>query len=469
MPHMLSSEGPPVATGDINSDGLDDFYIGGAKYQSGELFIQRESGSFEEANIEAFKQDKNFEDVDAVFFDANNDGATDLYVVSGGNESSARSDAYQDRIYLNDGNGQFLRITDALPPMRTNGSTVAPADFDADGDLDLFVGSRSVPGSYGVSPNNYILQNDGNGRFRDITDQISSELRNIGMVTDAVWRDINGDDRPDLIIIGEWMPITVFLNRDGLLEDNTGSAGFSATHGWWNTIEPGDFDNDGDIDFLAGNLGLNSYFSASVDEPLLLYLKDFNQDGQIDPIIAYTEDGKEYPAATRDALLSELSYLRSDFRTYEDFAGQTMQQIFGDQLNDEIQIKKAVTFSSALLENKGDGTFALHELPSEVQFSPVFAISSYDFNGDGNKDALIGGNFHDVKPSFGGRYDAGYGWYLEGNGDGSFSISSPLETGFVVKGETRDIKVIHTGDNRFLINVARNDDELLIFDISRNN
>ena len=466
IPHMLSTQGPPLAVADVNNDGLDDFYIGGAKHYGGGLFIQKHSGNFEKSSTEVFEKDRMYEDVDATFFDANNDGSPDLYVVSGGSEYSAQTDSYQDRLYFNDGSGQFIRVTGAIPPIRENGGVVAPADFDGDGDMDLFIGSRSVPRSYGVTPNSYLLQNNGSGRFQDVTDTVSDTLRRAGMVTDAVWEDINGDQSPDLIVVGAWMPIKVFINRKGILEEKTNTWGLSKSHGWWNGIEAGDFNNDGDIDFLVGNLGLNSFLKASQQEPLKLYLKDFNDDGQKDPIIAYTEGGKEYPVAPRDELLNHLKYLRSKYKTYGDFAGQTIQQIFGDQLDENIDVKESYVLSSSYLENTGDGSFTVHVLPDRAQFSPIFDFSIDDFDGDGFTDALAGGNFVDIKPSLGGRYDASYGWLLKGMENGKFEVSDIMESGFIAEGETREIEVLKGADNRSLILVARNDNSLLLFETS---
>ncbi|NGP76622.1 VCBS repeat-containing protein [Balneolaceae bacterium YR4-1] len=464
VPHMLSTQGPAMASGDVNGDGLDDFYVGGAKNQSGTLYIQSENGEFESASTSAFNSDRIYEDTDAAFFDANGDGAPDLYVVSGGNEFMAQSNSYQDRLYLNDGNGEFIKIEGALPPIRENGAVIAPADFDADGDIDLFLGNRSVPGSYGTIPRSYLFQNDGNGRFRDVTDVLSEGLVDAGMITDASWQDVNGDAIPDLVLSGTWMPISIFINSDGIIKNRTADYGLAESNGWWNTLEPGDFDGDGDIDFLAGNLGLNSYLKASREEPLKLYVKDFNEDGQLDPVLAYTESGKEYPAHPRDELLTNFKYLRSEFRTYGDFAGKSMQQIFGEQLEDSISIKYINQLSSSYLENDGTGGFTLHELPVEAQFTPIFAIKSADFNDDGIPDALIGGNFFDVKPSLGGRYDAGYGLYLRGSGEGHFEAVDLLKSGFVLKGEVREIDLLRIAGGRRLIPVARNNDSLLLFE-----
>ncbi|MGK7371276.1 MAG: VCBS repeat-containing protein, partial [Candidatus Halalkalibacterium sp. M3_1C_030] len=462
-PYMLSTQGPAMAVADVNKDGLDDLFIGGAKNQSGNLFIQDNSGAFRQSSPSIFQQDKNFEDVDAAFFDANNDGAPDLYVVSGGNEFSAQSNSYQDRLYLNDGNGQFIRVDGALPPMRENGGVVAPTDFDADGDTDLFIGNRSVPGSYGSIPKSYLLQNDGSGRFRDVTEALSEGLSKAGMITDATWQDVNGDNIPDLVVAGTWMPLKIFINKDGVIKDQTNRAGLGESNGWWNTLEAGDFDGDGDMDFIAGNMGLNAYLKASIDEPLKLYLKDFNEDGQEDPVIAYTKGDNEYPVNPRDELLTHFKYLRSEFRTYRDFAGKTVQQIFGDQLEEDVSIRTIYQLSSSYLQNNGDGTFTLHELPMEAQFSPIFAVKAEDFNNDGHLDALAGGNFYDVKPSLGGRYDAGYGLYMKGNGTEHFNITDLNESGFIIEGETREIGLMRTANERLLIPVARNDDSLLLF------
>lgn len=464
VPHMLSTQGPAMAVADINGDGLDDFYVGGAKNQSSSLYVQSKSGGFEAGRSSAFESDKMYEDTDAAFFDANGDGAPDLYVVSGGNEFSAQSNSYQDRLYLNDGNGTFLKFDDALPPIRENGAVVAPSDFDADGDIDLFVGNRSVPGSYGSIPRSYLFQNDGNGRFRDVTEVLSEGLADAGMITDAAWQDVNGDGIPDLILTGTWMPVSIFINSEGIIKNQTAASGLSESNGWWNTLEPGDFDGDGDIDFLAGNLGLNAYLKASKEEPLRLYVKDFNEDGRQDPVIAYTESGKEFPAHPRDELLTNFKYLRSEFRTYGDFAGKSMQQIFGKQLKEDVSIKDIYMLSSSYLENDGSGRFSLHELPAEAQFSPIFAIKARDFNNDGLLDALVGGNFFDVKPSVGGRYDAGYGLYLQGSSDKHFDAVDLMKSGFILKGEVREIGLLKAADNRLLIPVARNNDSLLLFE-----
>lgn len=464
LPYKLSAQGPALSTADVNGDGLDDFYIGGAKYQSGALFIQNDEGSFDRHKVPVFEQDQLFEDVGAAFFDANNDGFPDLYVVTGGSEYAEGANAYLDRLYVNDGSGNFERAANSIPAVRTNGSVVVPADINGDGAMDLFVGGRSVAGNYGRIPDSIILQNSGNGQFREVTGQVAEGLKKIGMVTDAIWKDIDGNGEADLIVVGEWMPITVFMNEQGTLVNYTESLGLSETHGWWSTVAGDDFDGDGDIDFIVGNHGKNSMLKPSKSEPLKLYVEDLNGDTQVDPVLSRTVGNKEYPIAPRDELFSHLNYLGSRYRSYDDFAGQTVSQIFEDRITESSEIRKATMMSSSYLENKGEGGFEIHDLPIQIQFAPVMAITIGDFNNDGHIDALLGGNLDDVKPSYGGRIDGSYGWYLKGNGNGGFTVTNPFESGFVVNGEIRDIALLNEQTNLWQIVVARNDDDLLIFE-----
>lgn len=464
-PFMLSSQGPAAARGDINNDGLEDFYIGGAKQQAGRFFVQQRDGSFTEQELPTFEHDATFEDVDATLFDANGDGALDLYVVSGGNEFSYQTAGLRNRFYLNDGNGEFVRVGDAFPKVLENGSVAAVADYDNDGDLDLFAGTRSVPQNYGISPNSHLFENQGNGQFEEVTDQVAPGMNPLGMVTDATWADLDFNGTPDLIITGEWMPLTIFLNKAGKLERIGEDAGLSQTNGWWQSVETGDFDNDGDIDIVAGNMGTNSFLQASRDEPIVMYLKDFNEDGQIDPIVGYTRGSEEYPVAPRDELLTQFKFLRPKFPTYDSYAGQTIQQIFGDRLTSGDWEKKTVaTLQSLYVENNGDGTFTTYPLPGKLQWSPIMDLVVDDINGDERPDLLTAGNFYDVKPSLGGRFDASYGTYLQGNGDGTFAEIPPQQSGFVVDGEARSILPIQRANGEMIYLVARNDGSLLFFE-----
>ncbi len=466
MPHMLSTEGPKLAVGDVNGDGLSDFYIGGASGQSGEIFIQQKDGRFKAANEPSIAGDSSSEDVGAVFFDANADGHPDLYVVSGGDEFSGQDSRLEDRLYLNDGSGHFTRDIHALPAMFENGSCVTPTDFDGDGDLDLFVGGRSVAWSYGESPRSYLLENDGRGHFVDVTSRLAPGLKNIGMVTDAVWADINNDHKPDLVVVGEWMPVTMFENTGSGFKNLTTKDGLSKTNGWWNCIASGDFDNDENIDFVAGNLGTNSQLKASKNEPVRLYLKDFDQNGTLDPIITHYVQGTSYPVARLNQLLAQIPELKIKFPNYFDYANSTVNDIFIKDQLDGAEIKEAYTLQSSYIHNNGNGTFTVKKLPFTAQLSPVYSILPIDYNNDGNLDLLLGGNFYAVKTGQ-GRYDASYGSVLAGNGHGDFR-KVPLDgSGFVVHGQIRDMKSITDFRYGSIIVVARNNDSLMVFHSER--
>src|SRR5881296_992965 len=328
IPKLLSTEGPYLAVADVNGDGLDDLIIGGARDQPGELLIQQPDGRFVGSDRGVFEQDRVSEDLGAVFFDADGDGHPDLYVVSGGNEFSSMSPALQDRLYLNDGRGHFRKATANLPSEYISGSRVVAADYDGDGDMDLFVGGRVVPWRYGADPRSTLLQNDGHGHFTDVTARLAPDLEHVGMVTDAVWRDVDGDGRLDLIVVGEWMPITVFHNAGGgrLVRRNT--PGLEHSEGWWNRIIAGDFTGKGRVDFIVGNLGLNTRLRASDAEPVTMYAKDFDGNGVTDQIVSVYNHGTSYPIAMRDELISALPYLGQRYSRYEDYARQTVTDIF---------------------------------------------------------------------------------------------------------------------------------------------
>ncbi len=467
-PFMLSSQGPGVATGDINGDNLGDFYVGGAKRQAGKVFFQQTDGTFQVNEFPTFEHDSQFEDVAAELFDANGDGTLDLYVVSGGNEYAYHTEGLRDRFYFNDRNQNFVRVGDAFPTVYENGSVAIAEDYDSDGDLDLFVGSRSVPHNYGISPDSHLFENQGNGKFEEVTDQVAPGLRQLGMVTDAIWTDIDQNGTPDLVVSGDWMPLTILYNKDGKLSKATEEVGLSQEKGWWQTVESGDFDNDGDIDLVVGNMGTNSALQASREEPIVMYLKDYNDDGQIDPIVGYTRNGKEYPVAPRDELLTQFKFLRPKFNSYRDYAGKTIQQIFGETLTEGTWEKKTVTnLHSVFVEQKDNGHFEIRPLPQKAQWFPVFAFSVNDYNKDGTLDLLSAGNFYDVKPSMGGRYDAGYGLFLRGLGDGNFESTDMQRSGFFVTGEARDIISISWMNDGALILVPKNNSTLHFFKTSK--
>ena len=461
IPKLLSTEGPYLAVGDVNGDRLDDFFIGGAKEQPGRLLVQRRDGRFEGSNPGLFEQDRVSEDLGAVFFDADRDGDADLYVVSGGNDFSDLAPALQDRLYLNDGRGRFRKSAGHLPSESVSGSRVAAADFDADGDVDLFVGGRVMPWRYGSDPPSVLLRNDGRGHFTDVTEQRAPGLARVGMVTDAYWGDVSGDARPDLVVVGEWMPITVFRNtgRGGL--ERVESPGLERSHGWWNRIVAGDFTGDGRIDFVVGNLGLNTRLQASDEEPVTMHVKDFDRNGFTEPILAYSQRGVRYPLELRDELLTSLPFLKPRFPDHAAYAGAPLSKVFSPAELADAQLKKAHTFLTALARNDGNGSFTLLPLPLEAQIAPVYGILPGDFDRDGRLDLLLGGNFDGVEPKL-GRMHASYGLYLRGDGRGAFSAVPARESGFRVPGEVRDIQRVRTAGGELYV-VTRNDDRPIVF------
>ena len=465
IPKLLSTEGPMLAVVDVNGDGLDDIFIGAAKGQAGKLLIQRSDGRFVSTNEKLFEADAVSEDLGAVFFDANGDGYPDLYVVSGGSEFSSMAPALQDRLYLNDGRVNFRKAVGSLPPEDVSGSRVAAADYDGDGDVDLFVGGRVVPWHYGADPKSTLLQNDGNGHFTDVTKRLAPELEHVGMVTDAVWRDVDGDGRPDLIVVGEWMPITVFHNAGGgkLVRRNT--PGLEHSQGWWNRIIAGDFAGNGRVDFIVGNLGLNTRLHASEAEPVTMYVKDFAGNGVTDQILSVYNHGTSYPLAMRDELIAALPYLKARYPRYADYAGQTVTDIFSAAELAGATFKQAHTFATALARNNGDGSFTLVPLPRAAQLAPVYAILARDLDGDGKTDLLVAGNFDAVQPEI-GRMSAGYGLVLRGDGRGQFTPLRAVESGFSVPGQARDIERVRTRRGDLYV-VTRNNDRPLIFRSSR--
>jgi hypothetical protein len=347
--------------------------------------------------------------------------------------------------------------------MSHNGSCVRPCDFDGDGDIDLFIGSRSVPGAYGLSPVQYLLENDGHGHFKDVTTEKSSGLKNAGMVTDAVWMDYDKDGDQDLIVTGEWMKICIFRNDNGHFTDVTSAAGLDTTSGWWNCIRVADINGDGLSDIIGGNLGLNSMLKASVKEPVEMYLNDFDNNGSIDQVICSYQNGISYPFASLDELSSQIAGLYKKYPRYSDFGGKTVEDIFGKSAIDKSIVKKAVLFESCLFRNKGDGTFEIIKLPTEAQFSPVRDIVVKDINKDGSQDLILAGNDYAVKPSY-GRYDASYGWCLLGNTKNEFKTIMPVKSGLRINGDARKIVPIDIAGKHYLI-ASVNNGNLQIFQL----
>jgi hypothetical protein len=464
MPKLLSTEGPFMAVADVNGDGLDDAFIGGAKDQPGRLLMQRPDGGFASTNEALLERDRISEDLGAVFFDADGDGSTDLYVVSGGSEFTDMAPALQDRLYLNDGEGSFRKADGHLPTMNISGARAAAADFDGDGDIDLFVGGRVVPWRYGIDPPSVLLENDGTGRFTDITALAAPDLASIGMVTDALWHDVDADGRPDLVVVGEWMPIAIFGNTGAALA-RLNVPGLERSNGWWNRIVAADFTGDGRTDFIVGNLGLNGRLRASADEPATMHVKDFLGNGFVQQIISYYNGGASYPLVLRDDIIKSVPFLKARYLNYEDYAGQTLTDIFAEQDLADAVLKSAHTFATTLVRNDGGGTFTLLPLPREAQIAPVYGILDGDLDGDGNTDLLLAGNFGGVKPEL-GAMTAGYGLFLRGDGTGTFTPVPAVESGFFVPGEARDIRRVRTREEGLIV-VTRNNDRPLLFRSSR--
>jgi hypothetical protein len=464
MPRLLSTEGPALAVADVDGDGRDDVFLGGATFQAGALLLQQSDGSFRRTAQPALAADSIAEDVDATFLDANGDGHPDLYVVSAGNQFELPAAPMRGRLYLNDGHGLLTRATDAIPALYDNGGCVAAGDFDGDGHVDLFVGSRSVPGRYGVSPKSHLLRNDGTGRFSDVTVERAPALSEAGMVTSCAWVDYDGDGHLDLVVVGEWMPVRVFHNEGGKLVERTAQVGLAASAGWWNTVSVADVNADGHPDLVLGNLGLNSTITASKDKPAKLYVGRFAGDSTVMAIPTAAHEDGDHVIAGRDELLRALPALRERFPSYASFGSGAIDKVLSrDQLRGASTLQ-ATTLASSIARNDGKGHFVLEPLPVEAQLAPVNAVIAADFDRDGHVDLLLGGNFFGVPPAQ-GRYDASRGVMLRGDGHGKFVSMDAPHSGLDIDGQVRRMREVRTPGGP-LVAVARNNDRLLVLQVA---
>jgi len=449
IPYKISAEGPALAIGDINADGFEDVFLGGAKHHPARVYIQSDAG-FTLIESSCFKDDRIMEDVDAQFNDLDGDGDLDLFVVSAGGEFFKQMPELKDRVYLNDGSGHFTRDENAIPEYYENGSVARLADYDNDGDTDIFVGGRAVSYRFGEIPNSYLLINDGKGKF-SIDEQPA--LKNAGMVTDATWCELNGDNQPDLILVGEWMSPMFFVNKNGSFENNSEQYMDKKFKGLWRTIIPADINKDGSVDYLLGNWGLNSKFHASEKYPIKMYVSDFDGNGQIETLIAMEKSGKYYPVNSKDEIDKQLEELtKKRFPYYRDFAGKTMEEVFGTKVLQKATLLEVNTLASGYLLNKGDH-FSFVPLDNEFQISPINSFIVDDFNDDGQKDILAGANFLGITP-YHGRFVSNTGTILSGDGKVLTGVETGIDFG---QKEIRKLHIINIQDYRYLIAAPNND------------
>ncbi len=454
LPYKLSKEGPAVAVGDVTGNGLDDLFIGNGYNTASKLYLQQKDGSFTSVQQDLFALDSRSEDVDALFFDATGNGFLDLYVATGGGQLMNEPSIHMDRLYINDGNGNFTKSEGRIPSLSVNGSVVISGDFNGDGSEDLFVGGRSIPWSYGNSPEHVILQNDGSGNFENVTESLLPELKDIGMVTDAVWVDFTGNGNLDLIVVGEWMPITIFENRGAGFENITPKLGLNRLAGLWQAVEVSDLNENGRPDLLVGNFGTNSRLQATVEYPITMFINDYDDSGYTTGILSRKHNGKDVPFEQLDELLQELPHLTRVLTSYEDYASRSVQSLLGEEkIRDAVQ-KQITELRSVVIFNNGNEQVTVEPLPIDAQSFPLKTIKIFD--NESSKQLLLAGNHYDVKPSMGGRQDAGYGLHLTYSEEMGFNVLSLQKSGFFTPGQVRSITPFKVGENEELFLVGKN-------------
>lgn len=456
---QLSQEGPALAIGDVNGDGNQDVFIGGGKGQSGSLYLHQGKGQLEFFGQKAFDADAEYEDTAAAFFDVDNDGDQDLIVGSGGNQSDDKAN-YITRLYLNDGKGAFTKFNTDLADKEMNISVIAPNDFDGDGDVDLFIGARSVPGIYGIDPEHTMLQNNGDGTFTDITEKAAYDLKEAGMITDAIWWDYNEDGKPDLLTVSEWGSPKFFKNSGRRLSHESSS--LDAYHGMWLTLEKSDLDGDGDDDLVLGNQGTNTLYKASVTNPLKMWINDYDNNGTIEQIVTNNYNDGDYPIHMRKELTKQLAFLKKENLKATDYSKKTIQDLFSKEVMDQAIVKKVTISETVIAINEGQGQFTVRPLPSRIQLSCVCGITCSDVNQDGNMDLILAGNNFEFKPQF-SRLDASYGNVLLGKGDLQFEWQSHDKSGFFVRDEVKHLSVFKDASGTEFFFAAINENKPKVF------
>jgi hypothetical protein len=457
IPHMVSTEGPALAVGDANGDGLDDVFFGSSKRKRSALYFQKADGTFYEKTPPLIIQDSVFEDVDAVWVDVENDGDLDLVIASGGNEFYNAEEATRQRYYRNDGKGNFDRID--FPGINMTASCVLPCDFDADGLTDFFFGGRALPWKYGLTPVSYLMRNKGNGQFEEVAQQVAPGLNDAGLVKNGAWTDLDGDGDQDLLLAIEWEALTAFMNNGGRFEKKV----FDTGKGWWNFVLAEDFDGDGDRDILAGNLGQNAKFKPGPEQPVRLYVNDFDDNGQVEQVLTYYLKGREIPFANHAEMMKQLPILKKKFLLSKDYAKAGVPELFGKEKLAKSVVRQVDNLKSMYFENTGNLMFKAHPLPDVLQFSTLNAASFGDFDGDGRKEIMLGGNFYECNIEM-GRYDGNYGNVLSIGPNGQMQVHTLGD--LRIKGQVRRIEAIRSGGKTRYI-LARNNAAAVVLEAAR--